>query len=53
MCSRFASVENGGSPRLEAGTSMPFFSAYSHSVVREVRDHSRQGAMTLMSGFSA
>jgi hypothetical protein len=45
-------MEKGGSPRLDAGTSMPLDSAYEISLVRELRSHSRQGAMTLMSGLS-
>jgi hypothetical protein len=53
MCSRLASMEKGGSPRLLAGTGMPCCSAYSISFVRDVRSHSRHGEMTLMSGFRA
>ncbi len=34
-----------------AGTARPCVSAYSIRRVRELRSHSRQGAMTLMSGF--
>ena len=52
MCSRLASMLNGGSLRLDMGTGMPFSSAYASSLVRELRSHSRQGAMTLMSGLS-
>jgi hypothetical protein len=53
MCSRLASMEKGGSPRLEAGTSIPLASAYAIRRVRDWRSHSRQGATTLMSGLSA
>ncbi len=51
MCSRFASVENGASPRWSRGIGIWCRSAYSTRRVREVRSHSRHGAITLMSGF--
>ena len=44
-------MEKGGSPRFEGGTAMPRLSAHSMSFVRELSSHSRQGAITLMSGF--
>lgn len=43
-------MEKGGSLRLPWGTAMPRLSAYSISLERELRSHSRHGAMTLMSG---
>mmetsp|Transcript_16413 Transcript_16413/g.51001 ORF Transcript_16413/g.51001 Transcript_16413/m.51001 type:complete len:221 (+) Transcript_16413:211-873(+) len=52
MCSRLASIENGGSSRLPAATGMLFFSAYSIRLVRELSSQSRHGATTLTSGMS-
>jgi hypothetical protein len=52
-CSRLASTENGASPRLSLAIGIWCFSANSSSLVREVSSHSRHGAITLMSGFSA
>ena len=44
-------MEKGGSPRLWLGTAMPLASAYEISLLRLFRSHSRQGEITLMSGF--
>ena len=46
-------MEYGASPWVSRGTGIWWASAYSISLVREVRSHSRHGAMTLMSGLSA
>ena len=52
-CSRLASTENGASPRLSLEMGIWCASANSSSFVRLVRSHSRQGAITVTSGFSA
>src|SRR6185437_15785712 len=52
-CRRFASTENGASPRLSFAMGIWCASANSISLVRLVRSHSRHGAMILMSGIGA
>ena len=53
LCSRFASTLNGASPRLSFAIGIWCVSANSISLVRLVRSHSRQGAITRTSGLSA
>ncbi len=53
MCSRLASIEKGASPRLSLVDRDLVLLGVVESFVREVRSHSRHGAITLMSGSSA
>ena len=52
-CSRLASTLNGASPRLSLVIGIWCFSAKSSSASRLLKSHSRQGAITRMSGSSA
>ena len=52
-CSRFASTEKGASPRLSLAMGIWCSSAKAISCSRLFMSHSRQGAMTLISGSRA